>query len=117
MESTPQRRKRRAGPPSQLMVSYQAMTRKERRKLQLFGAGMMSFAIVFPMVLVIWQTPPLPFWLLDLGAFFAGALFVWPPGGILLLESLPDVARKLIPSGRLAAALERVGDRRGSDDE
>ncbi len=106
-------RNRDLGPPSNVMRSYEAMSKPDRRRLQKGGTLMVLVAIAYPFVNVSLSVKlPAMLWVLDFFILFVGVLFVWPPGGIWAAEKIPAAITAMIPAGRIARALGKIPDRR-----
>lgn len=101
-------------PPTALMQSYQAMTRRKRKELKTIGYVLLMFSLVTPVISSIAISafggaglPPLV-WLFCGVGMIVGLSLSWPEMGIYLLSRLPSAVVRLLPS-RLIDRPERRG--------
>ena len=105
------RRVRQAGPPTQLILSYEKMGTAKRRKLFFVGIGILLFTVALPLVAGIWVDLPNVYWAFAFGGGTAGFACIWPEGAIYIFSSFG----KMLPFGRIKQLLNK-SERRDNDD-
>ena len=93
-----ERRQRAAGPPTQLLQSYQAMGTKGRKKMTWTGIALITLATSAGLTAPLFREMPIPYYVLVLVIFVAGCGFLWPQYGILLFNAVPAGIAKVLPT-------------------
>ena len=94
-------------PTTEVMQGYERMGRGGRRRLQVIGVMMMTAAVAVG----LWQDLTLYRFVFVIIVTVLGAGFIFPQYGLLLVEAVPDMVAKLLPT----SAFTRRPDRRNND--
>ena len=113
MREDADKRTRAAGPPTQLMVAWSALSPRDRRRLTLAGLVLLTFTVGVPMaaavVLAVLERPALPIVVWGFSGLFGTIAvgMIFPPLGVWAVSSAAPALAKLIPTSKLSGMLER----------